>query len=228
MDSNHRHWPYEDPALTPVLRCLYVYKMKCLALNMKTLKEMFLKIFGDIKVFRFPLWIVYDPDMYGMTGTKIRHALDTIRRGDIVLRGYRHYADGYFIPGKFSHSGIYVGNNQVVHAVSEGVSKIDILDFLMCDICCILRAKNKAITDSVVGKAESYIGTAYDFDFSKGDKSLYCHELTAISFAPYIKVERFIPKILGGIIRGKHKVFLAQSFLESPDFEIVYDSTSDS
>ena len=194
---------------------------------MKKLKELFLKIFGDIKVFRFPLWIVYDPDMFGMTGSKIRQVLNTIKKGDILLRGYRHYADGYFIPGKFSHSGLYIGDDEVIHAVSEGVSKADILDFLMCDICCIVRPKNQSIVADVIAKAESYIGTAYDFDFSKGDKSLYCHELVAVSFAPHIMVERFIPTILGGLIRGKHKVFLAQSFLDSPDFEVVYDSTSE-
>ena len=197
---------------------------KILSIQMRKLKRILLTIFGDIKVFRWPFWIVYDPDMYGMTGSKIRAVLDIIKPGDIVLRGYRHYADGYFIPGKYSHSGIYIGNNMVVHAVAEGVSKIDILDFLMCDICCILRPKQEGIGDSAVKKAISYIGTAYDFDFSKGDTSLYCHELTAISFLPKIRVERFIPKILFGLIKGPHKVFLAQSFIESPAFEIVYEA----
>lgn len=191
---------------------------------MKKLKRILLTIFGDIKVFRWPLWIVYDPDMYGMTGSKIRAVLDIIKPGDIVLRGYRHYADGYFIPGKYSHSGIYVGDNMVVHAVAEGVSKIDILEFLMCDICCILRPKPIGAADGAVKKAISYIGTAYDFDFSKGNSALYCHELTAISFLPHIRVERFIPKVFFGIIRGKDKVFLAQSFIESPNFETVYES----
>lgn len=193
---------------------------------MKKLKRILLTIFGDIKVFRWPLWIVYDPDRYGMTGSKIRSVLDIIKPGDIVLRGYRHYADGYFIPGKYSHSGIYVGDNMIVHAVAEGVCKIDILDFLMCDICCILRPKKTDAADGAVKKVVGYIGTEYDFDFSKGDSALYCHELTAISFMPYIKVERYIPKILGGLIHGKHKVFLAQSFLDSPDFDKVYESNT--
>ena len=191
---------------------------------MKKLKKILLTIFGDIKVFRWPLWIVYDPDMYGMTGSKIRAVLDLIKPGDIVLRGYRHYADGYFIPGKYSHSGIYVGNNMVVHAVAEGVSKIDILEFLMCDMCCVLRPKSAIAAESAVQKSIGHIGTEYDFDFSKGNESLYCHELTAISFLPYVRVERFIPKILGGLIRGHHKVFLAQSFLESKEFDMVYES----
>ena len=191
---------------------------------MRKLKQILLTIFGDIKVFRWPLWIVYDPDMYGMTGSKIRAVLDIIKPGDIVLRGYRHYADGYFIPGKYSHSGIYIGDNMVVHAVSDGVSKIDILDFLMCDVCCVLRPKSPEAAKHAVEKVQSYIGTAYDFDFSKGDKALYCHELVAISYFPNVKVERYIPVILGGLIKGKHKVFLAQSFTDSQDFEMVFKS----
>jgi len=162
--------------------------------------------------------------MYGMTGSKIRSVLDIIKPGDIVLRGYRHYADGYFIPGKYSHSGIYVGDNMVVHAVAEGVCKIDILDFLMCDICCVLRPKSPEAREHAVEKVISYIGTEYDFDFSKGDDSLYCHELTAISFAPDIIVCPHCPEILGGLIKGKDKVFLAQSFIESPCFDTVYES----
>ena len=191
---------------------------------MNKLKRILLTIFGDIKVFRWPFWIVYDPDMYGMTGAKIRAVLKIIQPGDIILRGYRHYLDGYFIPGKYSHSGIYVGDDMVVHAVAEGVSSIDILEFLMCDICCILRPKSVVAAESAVKKAIGYIGTKYDFDFSKGNSSLYCHELTAISFLPHIRVDRYIPKILFGLIKGPHKVFLAQSFLESQDLSIVYEA----
>lgn len=189
----------------------------------KRLKKKLLTIFGDIKVFRWPFWIVYDPDMYGMTGSKIRQALDVLRPGDILLRGYRHYADGYFIPGKYSHSGIYEGDGKVIHAVAEGVCRIDVLDFLRCDICCVLRPKDSGHAVHATFKAKEYLGTKYDFNFSKGDSALYCHELTAICFKE-AKVERYIPKILGGLIKGKEKVYLAQSFLDSPDFEKVYES----
>ena len=112
----------------------------------------------------------------------------------------------------------------VVHAVAEGVGEIDILDFLMCDVCCVLRSNKPDAAESAIKKVRGYIGTDYDFDFSKGDSALYCHELTAISYMPNIKVERYIPKILGGLIHGKHEVFLAQSFLDSHDFYKVYES----
>ena len=94
----------------------------------------------------------------------------------------------------------------------------------MCDVCCVMRPVSNEAAKHAVSKVQSYIGTAYDFDFSKGDKALYCHELTAISFYPFIKVDRYIPKILGGLIKGKDKVFLAQSFIECPEFVMVYKS----
>lgn len=65
-----------------------------------------------------------------------------VRPGDILLRRYDNYLDGYFIPGRFSHSGVYIGDGLIVHAMSSGVQKIDIIDFLRCDGFAILRTYN--------------------------------------------------------------------------------------
>ena len=35
----------------------------------------FLTMFGDIKVFKWPLWIVYDPDDFEVTGEKTAQML---------------------------------------------------------------------------------------------------------------------------------------------------------
>jgi len=119
-----------------------------------------IKIFGDIKVFKWPLFMVYDPGSYKVKGYQARQVLDIIQPGDILLRGYDNYLDGFFIPGKFSHAGLYVGevtdkdfrkvskyNNElfhtgkqmVVHAMAEGVFIEDILDFCRTDRMIILR-----------------------------------------------------------------------------------------
>lgn len=92
-------------------------------------------------MFRFPLFFVYDPSEYAMDGKHIRNALDMLEPGDIVLRGYDHYLDGYFIddPLKYSHGAIYVGDGKIIHAIAEGVGYIDALDFMLCDRICILR-----------------------------------------------------------------------------------------
>lgn len=34
--------------------------------------------FGDIKVFKFPFWLVYDPHYFKMTGKKILEVVDVI------------------------------------------------------------------------------------------------------------------------------------------------------
>ena len=90
----------------------------------------FLTMFGNIKVFKWPFWIVYDPDDYQVTGQNVLDILNILKPGDIVIRGYNKYLDGKMIPNfknniigiGFSHGAIYIGNNIIVHAVAEGVS----------------------------------------------------------------------------------------------------------
>lgn len=83
----------------------------------------FLTMFGDIKIFKWPLWIIYDPDDFEMTGEKTAQMLRLLKPGDVIIRGYKHYADGKFIPSKagWSHGAIYAGDWQIVHAISSGV-----------------------------------------------------------------------------------------------------------
>ena len=90
----------------------------------------FLTMFGNIKVFKWPFWIVYDPDDYQVTGQNVLDILNILKPGDIVIRGYNKCLDGKMIPNfknniigiGFSHGAIYIGNNIIVHAAAEGVS----------------------------------------------------------------------------------------------------------
>ena len=68
------------------------------------IRRKFLTIFGDLKIFPWPMWIVYDPVVNQISGSKLREVLNAIRPGDVILRGYKRYLDGYFIPGIYSHS----------------------------------------------------------------------------------------------------------------------------
>ena len=101
----------------------------------------FLTHFGNIKVFKFPMFMVYDPDDYAMDGQHVQTAISTLQPGDVVLRGYNHYLDGYFIDDLYgySHGAIYIGDNKIIHAVSKNVSEIHAIDFMACDRICILR-----------------------------------------------------------------------------------------
>jgi len=76
----------------------------------KTWNERILTWFGDLKFFKFPPIIVYDPGSYKVNGEDTREVIDLIQKGDIVLRAYDNYIDGYVIPGRFSHVGFFYGS----------------------------------------------------------------------------------------------------------------------
>jgi hypothetical protein len=73
------------------------------------LAKKFLTWFGDLKYFPYPMWIVWDPGSYKVKGEDAREVIELVRPGDILLRSYDNYVDGLFIPGSYSHVGLYVG-----------------------------------------------------------------------------------------------------------------------
>lgn len=201
------------------------------------IKVAFLYVLGRIKVYRWPMFIVYDPKGYDVKAVGIRTALSLVRKGDILVRRYKNYLDGYFIPGRFTHSGVYVGDGVIIHAMSDGVQKIDILDFLRCDGFAILRVKEKVGRDireiraKAIDIAHSYLGNEYDYDFEieerrkegKPTEKVYCHELTRKCF-PDLDIPLVKPSLWNGMIRMRNEKVLAQSFFESKDFDVIYDS----
>ena len=201
----------------------------------KNLKIGFLYVFGKIKVYKWPMFVVYDPHGYDVKAADIRKAMNIARRGDVFVRRYRNYLDGYFIPGRFSHSGIYIECGIMIHAMGDGVQKIDILDFLRCDGFAILRPVAKegrdlaALTDKAAGIAKSYLGNKYDYDFkveepaAKPSEPVYCHELVRKCY-PDLDIPLETASLWNGMIKINSKKYLAQSFFDSEDFEVIYDS----
>ena len=148
-----------------------------------------LKIFGDLKVYKFPFFFLYDPGRYLIKGDETREVMNILKPGDIVVRGYKNYLDGYFIPGFFSHVGLYVGNvpNEdniallpsaknafyaegeqiMIHAMAEGVFMEDLLNFCRCDYLIILRSKQvtQDNVNEIYNRALMQLGTPYDFKF---------------------------------------------------------------
>lgn len=186
------------------------------------LKSKFLTFFGDIKYFKFPFFFVYDPDDYLIDGPKMRDIMKKVRIGDLILRRYRHYLDGVFIPGKYSHTGIYIGEGKMIHAVAEGVTEIDLLDFIKCDGIIILRPASGQKKAVETAKQCERDGIPYDFDFKEGVKALYCHELGAVCYSN-LRIEKKVPKLLGGLISSSTTRWLAESFLTSPDFRTIVE-----
>jgi hypothetical protein len=129
---------------------------------MTRLYDKFVAVIGDIKLFHFPFWVVYDPGSYRVKGPECRKISNLLEPGDILLRRYDGYLDSHFIPGVFSHAAIYLGNVeesdkaavpeegilsrsfeigpcQVAHSTAEGVHLEDILTFCRCDDIAVLR-----------------------------------------------------------------------------------------
>lgn len=120
--------------------------------------------FGNIKIFKWPLFIVYDPTSFKVTGEQILEILEILEPGDVILRKFDSYADSKFIPGDYSHGAVYVGDNKIIHAVAEGVSEIDAVSFCMCDRICVLRPR--AGMRNAIAKAKKFAKDKVPYDFA--------------------------------------------------------------
>ncbi len=187
---------------------------------MGKIKEKFLRILGDIKIQKWPPFMYYEPgDYYKASGAETRRAMTLLLPGDIICRGYRNYLDGLFIPGKYSHTGVYTGNGKITHAIAEGVSQIDTIDFLRCDRFVVIRPVRGQ--QQAIKRLEEWTGLPYDFDFSSGNAAFYCHELAAEAYKE-LSVQKFTPYL--GWIRfcGMKPAYLAESFTTNPNFKVIF------
>ena len=182
----------------------------------------FLTIVGDIKLFGYPFWIVYDPNYFKMTGDKIIEVIEVLKPGDIILRGYDMYLDSKSIPDKFkfSHGAIYIEDGKIIHAVAEGVSYTNVVEFCECDRIAIFRPKKGQ--KAAIAKAKKFAKSKvpYDFGFSHGTSAMYCFELCGECYDK-LKIPRCTVKKLFGLLK-KEDVFLAESFFKSKDMKCVF------
>lgn len=181
----------------------------------------FLTAFGNIRLSKYIPWIYYDTSDPKVTGETIMKLIDILEPGDIVLRGWDSYLDSMFIRGDYSHAGIYIGNNMIVHAVSPTVCKTSIIDFSLCDRVCVIRPNKYNKTAVKIAKQFVKDKIPYDFDFCINDSNaLFCFELAVRSY-PKIKFQSFkISKFFGLI---KKNVYFADSFRLSKDAKLVFE-----
>ena len=186
----------------------------------KKLKQKLLTIFGDIKIYKFPFFMIYSPDTFKVKGDQTRKAMELLQPGDIVLRKYVHYLDGYFIPGLYSHSSLYIGDGKIIHAVADGVEYIDVIDFLRCDGFCILRQDDPLAAEVAVAfaKTQEAKKAQYDFDFKSDNNAYYCHELVATAYEGLNITKK--PVMMFKIFKLEPR-YLADSFLEDPRFHKI-------
>lgn len=154
------------------------------------IRNTLLNILGDIKLFKYPFFMVYDPKSYRFKGNDFNQVLDVIQEGDVLLRRFDGYLNTYFIPGYWNHAGIYIGGKEhkIIHAVSEGVIIETIFDFCKTDHLIILRPNFKIDPVEFSKKIESVLAkrTQYDFAFNFEDETdLSCSELVWFMYKNY-------------------------------------------
>lgn len=184
----------------------------------------FLTVLGNIKVFGTPCFLIYDPNEfdYKLRGEAIREVEKLLKPGDILLRSYEHYLDGYLIPGEYSHASIYIGDHTIIHAVAEGVKEIDVIDFCQCDKLCVLRPID-IDPEEAIANAKIYKGKPYDFNFNvKDSEEFYCHELVAKCYNS-IKFKSYYPNFLKIPLKFLAKRYLADSFLTNKHFKKIIE-----
>lgn len=183
----------------------------------------FLTWFGKIKVFWLfhciPI-LVYDPDPNYVSGYDIQDIMKLVEPGDVLIRGYNKYLDGKFIPDEkgYSHAGLYIGGNEMVHAVSPCVEKTHIIDFCSADRIMVLRPKDGQKDAIETGLAK--VGIPYDFDYKSDIGKLYCFELIATCY-PWAAMETHQVKKMFGLI--KRDCFIAKSIYQNDFFKPIYE-----
>lgn len=175
---------------------------------------------GDIKVFGWahPMWFGINAHGYKLKGTVYRKLQNIIQPGDIFLRRFDGYLSSYMIPGFWNHAGLYVEDEQVIHAISEGVIKEDILNFMRTDHMMVLRPLEANVTRAL-NRANSIVGQPYDFGFDFED----CHRFSCTELVAYCYPDLVKPKKQWSSF-GK-LVIVADDFRDSPKLEKIWDST---
>ena len=177
------------------------------------IKSKAMSFFSDIRI--YPGGIIFAGDShYEFKGPDMRAVLNNIKRGDVLLRRYSHYLGSVLVKGHFSHAAIYVGDNNIIHMLGEGINKEDILTFMRCDDLCILRYSDFGVIDTAVNKAHGFYdqGIEYDYDFDTDSPSkFYCTEFVDNCFDYAIKKEKTDGPNL-----------LPDDYLISPKFKLIW------
>ena len=188
------------------------------------IKVWFLTWFGNIRVSPYFPFLYYDDTKFAVSGSEIADIMEIAEPGDVLLRGYDSYLDSFFIKSsrKYSHAGIYVGNDRIIHAVAPNVTSEHLIDFCGCDRVAVLRPRKGCRHAIATAKRFLKNNVPYDFNFTHGKESLYCFELAAECYGK-LELHKKTATALFGLLKKREKVFLSDSFFESKDFTLVYE-----
>ena len=173
----------------------------------------------NTKYSKYPMFLQYVDCTHRVNGEDYFKVRDVLKAGDLILRGHDNYLSQFIIPGKYSHSGIYLGDDRVIHStVENGVHKSNLVDFMRCDRFMALRPEYDKT--EILIHAREYLGKSYDDELEDGDDEYYCHEFVAQVLNDCgFEIEKIHASTLFGLV--KKDIYCAQSFLNSPHFQKV-------
>jgi cell wall-associated NlpC family hydrolase len=149
----------------------------------------FIDFFGGIRIYWCGL-VLWGDSMMDMKGPDMRQVLDTVKPGDLVLRRFDNYVSSFFIKGRFSHIGIYVGGNSVIHVGGDGIKMEDILTFCRADDFAIVRPVDENLIQPAIDEAHAQLarGVEYDYVFdTNSPEKFYCSEFTDYCYGQILK-----------------------------------------
>lgn len=171
--------------------------------NLYNIKASVVSFIADIRLYKGGI-ILYGDSHYDVKGPHVRNIVDALEPGDILLRTYKHYLGSKLTKGYWSHAAMFVGGNDVIHMLGDGITKEDILTFTRCDDVAILRATEPELISIAIEKANFYMDKDidYDYNFDKKADKFYCTE--------------FVWQCYGcPVIAGLGKFILPDDFLNS-------------
>lgn len=93
-----------------------------------------------------------------------------LKPGDIILSTTKHPISAsirYGTDSEISHSMLYIGNNEIVEAIKDGVTKRS-LHSALADAYLAIVYRHRKLSDGdiqkIIAKAEEYIGRPYDYE----------------------------------------------------------------
>lgn len=111
-----------------------------------------------------------------------------VLKGDLVLVGNFRAVSGLFIGKFFTHSLLYIGDGECIHAAVDGVDTILFRElFTAYDTLIILRPEilenYESTIEKVIGFAQKQMGKPYDFYLERRNDRFFCTQLINDSFA---------------------------------------------
>ena len=94
-------------------------------------------------------------------------AIPMLKPGDVILHRDEGFLSNIFIGGAMIHAGLYVGDGQVVEAISEGVVRRNAAHILYSDRAIILRPRvSEDAKTQAIEWAHRIVSFGYDFMFN--------------------------------------------------------------